>query len=159
MHLIDIIIETPKGQTEKFNLDLKSGGFKLKKMLPAGMVFPCDFGFIPGTIGEDGDPLDALVFSEIKSFPGCITECRLLGAFVCEQKQKQKKIRNDRYLFVPTQSRQFATIKTINELGLKMMDEIKSFFKQYNQLEGKEFNVLKQINDKNAFTLIKKSYE
>jgi len=158
MQLIDITIETPKGHTEKFNFDPKSGGFKLKKMLPAGMAFPCDFGFIPGTIGEDGDPLDALVFSEIKSFPGCIMECRLLGAFVCEQKHKQKTIRNDRYLFVPTQSKQFSTMKTINDLGRKLIDEIKSFFKQYNQLEGKEFNVIKQINGNNAFTLITKSY-
>ena len=145
MHVFDIIIETPKGHNEKFNFDPGSGGFKLKKMLPAGMVFPCDFGFIPHTKGEDGDPLDALVFSEIKSFPGCIMECRLIGAFICEQQEKQKMIRNDRYLFVPTESKQFAAIKKIKDLDNKMMDEIKSFFRQYNELEGKEFKVIKEV--------------
>lgn len=159
MQLIDIIIETPKGHNEKFNFDPKAGGFKLRKMLPAGMVFPCDFGFIPGTIGEDGDPLDALVFSEIISFPGCIMECRLLGAFICELQQKRRSVRNDRYLFVPVQSRQFSRIKTINELGRRMIDELKSFFEQYNLLEGKEFNIIKQVNGTNAFKQIKKSYE
>ncbi|MEO7983395.1 MAG: inorganic diphosphatase [Bacteroidota bacterium] len=61
----------------------------LKKVLPAGQIFPIDFGFIPGTIGEDGDPLDALVMSEFKTLPGCLMECRLFSAVLAKQKERE----------------------------------------------------------------------
>ena len=158
MHVLDIIIETPRGHAEKFNFDPSSGRFKLKKMLPAGMVFPYDFGFIPGTRGQDGDPLDALIFSEIKSFPGCVLECRLLGALICEQKQNSKTIRNDRFLFVPIHSQQFSGVRTIADINPTILKEVEAFFIQYNRLEGKEFTVLKHLKDKEAFQCIKDSY-
>src|SRR5215831_16272445 len=99
MKAIDIIIETPKRSSEKYAFDKKSGHFKLNKILPTGMMFPFDFGFIPDTKGGDGDPLDALVFSEFKSFPGCMLECRPIGAIIAEEISKKEKVRNDRFLF------------------------------------------------------------
>ena len=158
MHVLDIIIETPRGHTEKFNFDPSSGRFKLKKILPAGMVFPYDFGFIPNSKGQDGDPLDALIFSEITSFPGCVVECRLLGALICEQKQNGNSIRNDRFLFVPIHSQQFSDVKTITDINPIVLKEIEAFFTQYNQLEGKEFRVMERLNDEAAFQCIKDSY-
>ncbi|QEM11306.1 inorganic diphosphatase [Mucilaginibacter rubeus] len=69
---ITVIVETPKGSGHKYDYDTATKQFKLKKLLPAGMVFPFDFGFIPNTVGGDGDPLDVLVISEISTFPGCV---------------------------------------------------------------------------------------
>jgi inorganic pyrophosphatase len=96
-----IVIETPRNSREKYTYDEESKSFFLKKLLPAGMCFPYDFGFIPNTKGEDEDPIDALIISEFGTFPGCKIECRLIGALLAEQTEKNKVIRNDRFFFVP----------------------------------------------------------
>lgn len=70
MASIEIVVETPKGSAQKYDYDPKSRFFKMSKILPSGMVFPYDFGFVPDTKGEDGDPLDMIVISEFNSFPG-----------------------------------------------------------------------------------------
>lgn len=156
MKLIPVVIETPKRSSEKYSFDKESGYFKLKKILPEGMMFPFDFGFIPGSKGQDGDPLDALVISEFKSFPGCMIECRLIGAMLAEQSDKSKKIRNDRYFFVPDLSKQFAAISEIKDLPEKEIKEIENFFVQYNKAEQKEFKILEIVNSKNAFKLMER---
>ena len=156
METIDIVIETPKHCSQKFAYDKKTGCFRLHKILPEGMVFPFDFGFIPHTTGEDGDPLDALVISEFKTFPGCLIECRLIGAELAEQKEDGKTIRNDRYFFIPILSRQFKKIEEINDLPKQFRKETEDFFIQYNKAMGKEFNILKIIEAKKAFQAIKK---
>lgn len=87
---MNLIIETPKGSSEKYDYDTQHHLFKLHKILPAGMVFPFDFGFIPGTKGEDGDPLDVLVISEFESFPGIMIDCRIIGCIKAKQIDKKK---------------------------------------------------------------------
>lgn len=159
MNTIEIIIETPKGRSEKFDYDQASGRFKLKKILPSGMVFPFDFGFIPGTKGEDGDPLDALVISEFASFPGCVIECRLIGALLATQAENNKMVRNDRFFFVPVLSKQFSKVTSIEDLSKQQRKEMGMFFTQYNKAEGKEFNVIKIVNPEKALKLITKQYE
>src|SRR4030095_6369393 len=116
MQTIEIIVETPKGSAQKYDYDPENQWFKLKKVMPAGMVFPFDFGFIPGTKGEDGDPLDIIVISELKSFPGCCMECRVIGGITAEQTEKGKTVRNDRFLAVPETSQLFAEIRSIEDL-------------------------------------------
>jgi inorganic pyrophosphatase len=74
---MDIIIESPKGSRIKYKFDNEYRLFRLHKILPAALVFPFDFGFIPGTTGEDGDPIDVMVLSEFQGFPGCLLDCRL----------------------------------------------------------------------------------
>ena len=117
--------------------------------------FPYDFGIIPNTKGEDGDPLDALVVSEFCSFPGCLIECRLLGAVLAEQEDKKGTIRNDRYFFVPVLSKEFSGIKKIEDLPGTELKEIEDFFVHYNKEQGKDFRLLKVINSKKALELIK----
>src|SRR5688572_15323925 len=112
-----IVIETPKGSREKYYYDADLSHYKLKKLLPLGMVFPYDFGFIPGTKGEDGDPLDAMIISEFDSFPGCHIDCRLIGALRAEQIEKRKKLRNDRFFFVPVDSVLHSQVKSIREFS------------------------------------------
>ena len=87
MDTMDIVIESPRATHVKYKYDPKKKIFRLRRVLPLGMVFPYDFGFIPDTAGEDGDPLDALVLSEIASFTGAHLTCRLIGALKAEHCQ------------------------------------------------------------------------
>src|SRR5690242_6389413 len=88
---LNVIIETPKHSKNKYAYDEKLRLFKLKSMLPEGASFPYDFGFLPCTKGEDGDPLDILVLMESPAFPGCLVECRLIGIIEAEQTEKNGK--------------------------------------------------------------------
>jgi len=152
---VTAIIETPKGSTEKYDFDPAMHLFKLKKILPAGMSFPYDFGFIPDTKGEDGDSLDIIVLSEVCAFPGCVMECRLIGAILANQTERDgKTIRNDRFIGIPVVSKQYEKIKNIDQLPGDMLNELKSFFINYNELAGKKFKPLKTIKGREALKLI-----
>ena len=155
MQLITAIVETPKGSAEKYNYDAENKWFKLKKILPAGMVLPFDFGFIPGTQGGDGDPLDIIIISEFKSFPGCAMECRIIGAITAEQTEKGKTVGNDRFFAIPEASQFFAGVKSMADLSKDMVDELEKFFINYNELEGKKFKPIKRLNAQQAMKLIK----
>lgn len=155
METITVIVETLKGSNAKFNYDEQNKRFRLKKLLPAGMVFPFDFGFIPDTTGGDGDALDVLVIAEFSMFTGCAVDCRIIGCITAEQKFQNKVYRNDRFLAVPEASKQFAAIKTLNDLPVNMIDEIESFFINYNTLENKIFKPLERLDAAQALQLIK----
>jgi inorganic pyrophosphatase len=155
MKNIEVIIETPKSSITKYSYKPEYKVFQLKKLLPAGMCFPYDFGFIPGTKGEDGDPLDALVISEFKTFPGCMMECRLIGAIQAKQNEKGKQIRNDRYFFVPELSKEFEKLKNINDFPKDLLTQLFEFFKQYNELEEKTFSILKKMGPREALSMMK----
>lgn len=104
MDCTDVMIETLKGSVQKYDYDHRKKLFELKKILPSGMMFPYDFGFIPDTKGEDGDPLDVIVISEFISFPGCLMKCKLIGVMRAQQSQKagkNKMIANERFPAVP----------------------------------------------------------
>lgn len=154
---IPVIIETPKGSAEKYNYDAALKCFKLKKILPTGMVFPYDFGFIPGTLGGDGDPLDVIVISEFKSFPGCMMDVRIIGAVLAEQTSKEDgKVRNDRFLAVSSLSTIFSDIHKADDLPAGKLDELQQFFINYNAIEGKKFKPVKVISPAEAVKLINK---
>jgi len=154
--VLHVIIETPKGSTEKYDYDKEHHLFKLKKILPSGMNFPYDFGFIPNTTGEDGDPLDVIVISEYKSFPGCLMDCRIVGAMTAKQSSKKGTIRNDRYFAVSVLSSIFSHIKTMDDIPQNKLKELQQFFVNYNEEEGKEFKLLKILKPKEALALINK---
>jgi inorganic pyrophosphatase len=97
---LNVIIETPRGCRNKYSYDEKRGVFKLSSVLPAGAVFPFDFGFIPRTIGDDGDPLDILVLMDEPVFSGCFVAARLLGVIEARQTEDGKTERNDRLIAV-----------------------------------------------------------
>jgi inorganic pyrophosphatase len=151
-----IIIETPRDSREKYSYDPEQKGFVLKKLLPLGMAFPFDFGFIPGTKGEDGDPLDAMLLSEFRTFPGCHVECRLIGMLKAEQSEEANMIRNDRYFFVPESSLLYQHIQTTGDLPAQLVKELLTFFITYNKEEGKEFKPLKVLAAKEAARLLRK---
>ena len=155
MKTITAIVETPKGSSAKYDYDVQRNGFKLKKLLPAGMVFPFDFGFIPFTEGGDGDPLDVIIISEIQSFPGCIIDCRLIGAITAKQTANSKTVRNDRFLAIPLASELFEDIHSIKNLPGDIVTQLENFFINYNKLEGKIFKPIKHISSPQALKLIK----
>jgi inorganic pyrophosphatase len=154
MHCIDIMVETPKGSHEKYNFDPGKQCFTFKKALPSGMVFPYDFGFIPDTIGDDGDPLDAMLISEFRFFPGCMVSCRYAGALLAEQTEKSKTIRNDRFFFIPELSIQYKHIVSVSDLPREELNQLKQFFINYNAIEGKTFTPLRMISAGKAFQLL-----
>jgi inorganic pyrophosphatase len=159
MKLIQVVIETHKNSPVKYNYDPGSGGFILNKALPAGMVFPFDFGFIPGTKGQDGDPLDALVMSEFVTFPGCRVNCRLIGCLQAEQTEGGKTIRNDRYFFIPDISIVYQQVKTAGDLPAQLRKELLLFFINYNKAAGKIFKPLKIISAARAAVLLAKQLQ
>jgi len=121
------------------------------------MVFPYDFGFIPKTKGEDGDPLDVIVISEFNSFPGVIIKCRIIGGITAEQSKEQKSdkmVRNDRFVAIPKCSNIFQNVKELKDLPKQITDELEEFFVDYNKMEGKKFRALDKIGHKEALDLI-----
>jgi inorganic pyrophosphatase len=157
MTLITAIIETPKGKGQKFDFDPLLGCFKLNKMMPAGLVFPYDFGYIPGTAGGDGDPLDIMVLSEIETFTGCAVDCRVIGGIKATQREiSGERMRNDRIIAVAGVSRQYASVEKLGDLPKGTIDELEAFFGNYNSQAGKAFKPLERLNPARALVMIKK---
>src|SRR5258708_6619576 len=148
--IIQVVIETPKGSRNKYAFDQDQRVFELKKVLPAGMAFPYDFGFIPRTLGQDGDPLDVLVLMDEPAFPGCVLKCRLIGIIEGEQGDKKKKERNDRIVAVDKRNNSLADITVIHDLGKKFMEELEEFFVNYHELSGEEYRVIDVRGPKQA---------
>lgn len=137
--LLNAIIETPMGARNKFAYDEKLGLFRLKKVLPAGHVFPFHFGFIPSTWAEDDGPLDVLVLMEEPAFPGCLVEARLLGAIEAMQTKKGRKMRNDRLIAVADKMPSLSHYQNFKDVPKSVIGQIEHFFISYNKAEGKTF--------------------
>ncbi|WP_158751264.1 inorganic diphosphatase [Acidobacterium sp. S8] len=155
--ILQVIIETPAGSRNKFAFDPDQGIFSLKKVLPAGMVFPYDFGFLPQTLAPDGDPIDVLLLMDEPAFPGCAVRSRLIGVIEGEQIDGKKRIRNDRLLAVAEANHMYANIRRIKDLPKKWIDELQQFFVHYHSLEGKKYQLLGCRGADAAFQLIKKA--
>jgi inorganic pyrophosphatase len=157
--LLRVVIETPKGSRNKFAFDPDEHIFELKKVLPAGMAFPYDFGFVPSTKAEDGDPIDVLVLMDEPAFAGCVLSCRPIGVIEGEQgdkKDKDKdKERNDRIIAVEKDAHSWADIKTIHHLGKEFCRELEEFFVNYHKLSGEQYRVVGLKGPDQARKLVK----
>ena len=139
---LNVVIETPKGHRNKYKYDEKRGLFLHSGVLPAGAVFPFDFGFVPATLGGDGDPLDVLVLMDEPAFVGCLVPANLIGVIESEQTEGGKTERNDRLIAVAANSRSHREIRSIDQINENLMREIEHFFVSYNQVKGKKFEPL-----------------
>lgn len=137
-----VIIETPKGSRNKYDFDREQKIFGLKTVLPAGMAFPYDFGFIPSTKAEDGDPTDVLVLMDEPAFPGCLLKCRLIGIIEGEEGSKKKMIRNDRVVAIEQANHSYAKVTNIDDLGRIFIQELEEFFVNYHRLSDKQYRIL-----------------
>jgi inorganic pyrophosphatase len=136
------VVETPKGSRNKYEFDRTDRTFTLKRVLPAGMAFPYDFGFFPSTLADDGDPLDVLLLMDEPAFCGCVVNCRLIGVIQGEQVDGKRVNRNDRVVAVEDANHAWANIKHIDDLGKKFIKELEEFFVDYHKLQGKKYRII-----------------
>jgi inorganic pyrophosphatase len=149
------IIETPKGVRNKFDYDPDSNLFMLGGLLPEGMMFPFDFGFVPSTLGEDGDPLDILVLMDAAAHVGCLIEVRIIGIITAEQSQDGKKETNDRLLGVAIHSYDHEGLDSIDDISKTVLSQLEEFFVSYNKQRGKKFKVTGTGGPKKAIRFLK----
>jgi inorganic pyrophosphatase len=140
-HAVRVVIETPKGSRNKYAFNEELGVFELRKVLPAGMAFPYDFGFVPSTRGGDGDPLDVLVLMDEPAFAGCVLSCRLIGVIRGRQKSDKGREENDRLMAVERHHHLFASLRSLNDLRPEFLLELEDFFVNYHELDGEKYKV------------------
>jgi inorganic pyrophosphatase len=157
--MLRVVIETPKGSRNKFAFNSEERVFELKKVLPSGMMFPYDFGFVPSTKADDGDPVDVLVLMDEPAFPGCVLSCRPIGVIEGEQGDGKEKERNDRIVAVQEDAHSWADIETIDDLGKEFCKELEEFFVNYHSLSGKQYRVLDVKGPGTARKLVRSSRE
>jgi inorganic pyrophosphatase len=127
----DVIIEIPKGQRNKYEMDHATGRIRLDRMLFTSTRYPSDYGFIEGTLGDDGDPLDALVIVDEPTFPGCVILCRAIGMF----RMRDEKGGDDKVLCVPANDPRMEHLRDIHHVSEFDKLEIQHFFEVYKDLE------------------------
>jgi len=149
-----VVIETPKGSQNKYTYEPRLGAFVLKGVLPAGAVFPFDFGFVPSTIGEDGDPLDVLVLMDASAFAGCVVPCRLIGVIEAEQTEDGKTEKNDRLIAVASKSLTHHSLQDISDVSDDLVAQIEHFFVSYNEVKGKTFRPTARAGRDRASALV-----
>lgn len=151
------IIETPKGSRCKSAYDPEVDLFSLDAILPEGMMFPFDFGFIPSTLAEDGDPLDVMVLMEAPTHVGCLVHIRIIGVLQAMQTENGRKERNDRLLGVAVHSHDYQDIQTIGDVSRRVIDQVGAFFTSYNKQKGKKFAIEATHGPKKAIKLLKQA--
>jgi inorganic pyrophosphatase len=152
--LLHVLVDTPKNSPIKFKYDLEKRCYTISHVLPPGAVFPFDFGSIPRTLAEDGDPLDVLILLEWPSFAGCLVPVRLIGVLEAEQTQEGETSRNDRLIGAAGRSRMFRDVKSLRDLPGNLLEELEHFFVSYNEERGREFKVIGRFGPKRASNLV-----
>jgi inorganic pyrophosphatase len=127
-----VIVEIPTGSRNKYELDHATGEIFLDRMLFTSVRYPTDYGFIDGTLGGDGDPLDALVFVGEATFPGCRIRARPVGLF----RMHDEKGEDEKILCVPLRDPMWSQVEDLGGLPPSLLDEIEHFFQVYKDLEG-----------------------
>ncbi|MBV8903948.1 MAG: inorganic diphosphatase [Acidobacteriia bacterium] len=148
------VIETPKGGRNKFDYDEEREVFRLGGLLPEGLSFPFDFGFIPNTRGGDGDSLDIMVLMEEPAHVGCVLEVRLIGVLQAEQIEGKKRETNDRLFGVAVHSYAHENLTNIDQVSTSVLDQIEEFFISYNKSRGKKFRAKGRHGPKRAAEVI-----
>ena len=141
---VNVVVETPRGSQAKFKYDPETGAIMLSRPLPAGVVYPYDWGYIPSTRAADGDPIDVMVLWDGTSFPGVVLPSRLIGVLRVEQAGTQpgRRERNDRLFALPIKAPRSAHVQTIFDLPERVRLEIEQFFQTVVAFEGKDLRLL-----------------
>lgn len=136
------VIEVTEGSRNKYKFDSKLRVMLLHKILPLGSSFPYCFGFIPSTLGGDGDPLDVLVLMDEAALPGTVVPCRVLGIIRALQSKRGREVRNDRIVAVACGSQRYHECRELSDVADKVLDEVEAFFGFYHQERGTTFRVI-----------------
>ena len=151
---VNVVIETPSGSRNKFAYNPERDVIEFSKSLPAGSMFPREFGFIPSTLGDDGDPLDVLVFMDEPMYPGILVPARLIGVIQAEQTEKGETLRNDRLIAVASSCQDYETVRALGDLEPNIVVQIEHFFISYNELAGRKFKPIGRADGEHAMKLV-----
>ena len=136
--LVHAVVETPRGSAVKLKYDPALGHFRWSRALPLGMALPYDFGFVPRTLAGDGDAVDALIYTEVPSYPGVVVRGRLIGALrVVQQRAGGPEKRNDRLIVVPAEEHRRDGLDDVAQLPDRVRDELEVYFGSSLALTGK----------------------
>lgn len=128
----DVVVEIPKGQRNKYEVDHDTGRIRLDRTLFTAMTYPADYGFIEGTLGEDGDPLDALILLEEPTFPGCLVRSRAIALFeMTDENGPDAKV-----IGVPSSDPRYRHLQDLVDLPTFQLEAIQHFFEEYKVLES-----------------------
>jgi len=153
--LVHVIVDTPKGSGNKYKYDPQLRLFKLSRVMPLGLHFPCDFGAIPSTAAADGDALDVAIFTDEPCFPGCLLTVRLIGVLEAEQTEKGRTIRNDRLVAMPETPVNKPEVRQLRDLAKGSMAQLEEFFVGYNRAHGRQFKPLARRGPRYAEQLLR----
>ena len=137
-----VVVESPRGSTVKLKYEPLLGAFTISKPLVRGLRYPFDWGFIPSTTGPDGDPLDAMVYWDVVTYPGVVLPCRPLGVLKVEETKKKKKRRNDRILMVPESAERAEHLQSHKDLSRREREELEHFFLIVTAFTTKDVRIL-----------------
>jgi inorganic pyrophosphatase len=155
---VHVVVETPRGSVAKLEFDPDLQLFTLSKALILGLSYPYDWGFIPSTEGEDGDPIDVLIMHDAATTPGLVLKCKIIGVLEVVQTEGGKHaIRNDRLIAVPRHSHREQAEQDARELPKQLRSEIEKFFVATDELEEKELKFLGWKGPKTGERLIDKA--
>ena len=150
------VVETPRGSRAKLEYDPKLRVFTLAKPLLVGLTYPYDWGFIPSTKADDGDPIDVLIIHDAATYPGLVLRCKPIGVLEILQKKKGKEERNDRIFVVPDRSPFEADLTDIRRLPKRAVKELERFFEATDALEQKQLKFLGWRGPTHAVKMIDK---
>jgi inorganic pyrophosphatase len=139
---VHVVVETPRGSRAKFAYAPKLDTFTMSKSLLTGLTYPHDWGFVPSTRADDGDPVDIMVIHDATTFPGIVLTCRVIGILQIEQKSKKKTERNDRLFAVPRRSHSEQGLHDVRELSKPIQQELEKFFMATDELEDKKLRII-----------------
>jgi inorganic pyrophosphatase len=139
---VHAVVETPRGSSCKLEFDRKLRVFALSKPLMTGLTYPYDWGFIPSTEADDGDPLDVLVIHDATTYPGTVLRCKPIGMLEILEVTQRKKRRNDRVFAVPERSPFAGDLSDVRNLPARAIDELEKFFAATDALKKKDLEIL-----------------
>ena len=155
-HNLRVVIETPRGANIKIKFDENLGCFSLSRILPLGVAYPYDFGFVPQTLAQDGDPLDVMVLIDAVTYPGVVISCRLLGALQVEERGLRGRP-NHRLVAVPIKAARKDEVRNFGDLGRRMQQELERFFVTSSSFTSKDPVVRGWVNPDAASEMVQRA--
>jgi len=158
---VHVVVESPRDSPLKLKYEERWQAMSVSRPLPAGLVYPFDWGFVPSTLAPDGDPLDAMVLWDVPSFPGVVLRCRTIGVIYVEQNKTNfdpsVRVQNDRVLVVPVEARREADLREASALPARVHAELEHFAGAATALEGKDVRITGWGRAAEALDLVRRS--
>jgi inorganic pyrophosphatase len=152
-----VVVETPRNSTLKYKFEPELAAFTVARQLAVGLSYPYDWGFVPGTEAQDGDPLDAMVLHSVGTYPGVVLSCRALGMIAIEQKEEGPWVSNHRLIVRPEWEGQAPFIENVRELTAETVRELEQFFVNTSFFTGKKLRLVGWRGTRAALAMVKRT--